>query len=259
MSKPVETFYTVGFHHLSVDVKKIGTSLPDAQLNYLSAKQVRGLLEAAFAIAPSVEFPAEPELRIMTSGAKFVVQIKAGGLNFISWSSSVKAGGKTTPAQIFDAISGADNKVDDASTGGGVIMGFAGGLLAKMNVGLLAVAIIAVNSFTFWFMSRPPKTLLPKFTVMQSEPAERLLADVAGIYETGGSSGDRRLEIKKDGVVERIKFNEHRVASQKQTYTVKAVDAGGKPALVTDRKSIITIKDPQSLVLFGDTYRRVMR
>lgn len=259
MSKPVETLYTVGFHHLSVDVKKCGVSLPDAQLNYLSAKQVRGLLDAAFALAQSVEFPAEPELRITSGGAKFVVQLKGGTLNFISWSSSVKAGGRTTPAQIFDAITGADNQVEDASTSGSLITGLGGGLLAKMNIGMLAVAIIAVNSFTFWFMSRPPKTLLPKFTVMQPEPAERLLADVAGIYETGGSSGDRRLEIKKDGAVERIKFGEHRVASQKQTYTVKAVEAGGKPALVTDRKSLITIKDPQSLVLFGDTYRRVMR
>jgi len=259
MTKPVETLYTVGFHHLSVDVKKFGTSLTDAQLNYLSAKQVRGLLDAAFALAPSVEFPAEPELRITSGSAKFVVQLKGGALNFISWSSSVKAGGKTTPAQIFDAISGANNQVENASSGGGVIMGLGGGLLAKMNVGMLAVAIIAVNSFTFWFMSRPPKTLLPKFTVMQPEPAERFLADVAGVYETGGSSGDRRLEIRKDGAVERIKFGEHRVASQKQTYTVKAVEAGGKPALVTDRKSIITIKDPQSIVLFGDTYRRVMR
>lgn len=259
MSKPVETLYTVGFHHLSVDSKRFGTSLPDAQLNYLSAKQLRGLLEAAFALAPSVEFPAEPELRISTASAKFVVQLKGGALNFISWSSSVKAGGKVTPAQIFDAITGADRQVEDVSTGGGALFGLGGGLLSKMNIGMLAVAIIAVNSFTFWFMSRPPKTLLPKFTVMQPEPAERLLADVAGIYETGGSSGDRRLEIKKDGAVQRIKFGEHRVAAQKQTYTVKAVEAGGKPALVTDRKSIITIKDAQSLVLFGDTYRRVMR
>jgi hypothetical protein len=259
MSKSNETLYTVAFRHIAVDAKKAGIDIRDSQLNHVSTRQIRALLESAAALAPSVVFPVEPEIRITGDTGKFVVQIKGGALNFVSWSSAVKAGGKISPAQILAAISGEDG---GGGPGWGRVEenhGGIGGLRPNMSIAMLMVAIVAVNAFTFWFMTRPPKTLLPKFTEMQPEPAQRLLADVAGAYETGGAPGDRRLEIRKDGGVQRIKFGAQRAPAQKQTYMVKAVEAGGKPALMTDRKSLITIKDPQSLVLFGDTYQRVMR
>ncbi len=129
----------------------------------------------------------------------------------------------------------------------------------SINVGMLAVAIVAVNAFTLWFVMKPPRTLTPKFTLLDPAPAERLLTEVAGVYETGGAPGDRRLEIKPDGGIQRIKFGLNRVPAQKQTYTVKAAEAAGKPALVlvTKNQSLITIKDPLSVVLYGDTYTRI--
>ena len=256
MSKPVEQLFTVAFHHLSPDVKKAGAELPDVQLHYLSIKQIRSLLDSAALLAPGVAFPTEPELRITGPTGKFVVQIKAGKLNFVSWSSSVKAGGVITPAQIVAAIAGDDMESDSPVRGSRPA---ARGFLPSMNIGMLVVAIVAVNAFTFWFMTRPPRTLTPKFTLLQAEPAERLLTDVAGVYETGEGPGDRRLEIQKNGGVQRIKFGAQRSVAQKQTYTVKAAEAAGKPALVTDKHSLITIRDQQAVVLYGDTYQRVMR
>lgn len=255
MSKPSEPLYMVALRHLSPDVKKAGADLADAQLNYVSAKQIHALLESAAALAPSVTPPADPELRISGATGKFVVQIKAGGLHFVSWASSKQTGGKLTPAQIVATITGAD-------IGGGkrqTAEVASGGFGQSVNVGMLSVAIIAVNLFTFWFMTRPPRTRLPAYTLMQAGPAERLLTDVAGVYETGGAPGDRRMEIQKDGAVERIKFGPQRAPAVKQTFTVKAAEASGKPALVTSKKSMITIKDPLSVVLFGDTYQRVTR
>jgi hypothetical protein len=128
-----------------------------------------------------------------------------------------------------------------------------------MNLGAMVVALIAVNAFTVSFHTRPPRTLTPKFTLMQAEPAERLLTDVAGIYETGDGPGDRRLEIQKNGGMQRIKFGAQRTVAQKQAFTVKAAEAAGKPALVTNKQTLITIKDMQAVVLYGDTYRRVNR
>ena len=259
MSQPVELLFSVAFRHLSTDAKKVGATLPDAQLHYLSPKQIRVLLESAAALAPSVPPPAEPELRITGSTGKFVVQLKAGNLNFISWSSSVKAGGVITPAQIIDAISGIKPESDHSAGLAEAIASRTFGFLPSMNMGVMVVAIIAVNSFTFWFMTRPPRTLAPKFTLLQAEPAERLLTDVAGVYETGEGPGDRRLEIQKNGGMQRIKFGAQRTVAQKQAFTVKAAEAAGKPALVTNKQTVITIKDMQAVVLYGDTYRRVNR
>jgi hypothetical protein len=125
----------------------------------------------------------------------------------------------------------------------------------------LIVAIIAVNSFTIWFVLQPKKTLLPKYTLLPPEPAERLLSNVAGVYETGAASGDRHLEISKDGAVQRFKFGPEpvRAPTVKQSFTVQAAEAQGKPALLTSRKALITIKDPLTVILYGDTYKRVQR
>ena len=259
MSKPVELLCSVAFRHLSTDAKRAGATLPDAQLHYLSLKQIRTLLESAAALAPDVPHPSEPELRITGSTGKFVVQLKAGKLHFISWASSVKAGGVITPAQIIDAISGIEPESHRGAGHVGALVSRTFGSLPSMNMGLLVVAIIAVNSFTFWFLTRPPRTLTPKFTLLQPEPAERLLTDVAGVYETGDGPGDRRLEIQKNGGMQRIKFGTQRTVTQTQAYTVKAAEAAGKPALVTNKQTVITITDMQAVVLYGDTYRRVNR
>ena len=256
MKKPIEPLYSVAFRHLSSDAKKLGPELPDTQLHYLSLRQIRTLLESAAALATSVLPPAEPELRITGETGKFVIQLRAGNLNFVSWSTSRMAGGKLTPAQIVATIAGETTDVADAST---ATAAGSRRFLPSINIGLMAVAIVAVNAFTLWFVFQPPKQLTPKFTLLPSAPAERLLTEVAGVYETGGGVGDRRLEIKRDGAVQRIKFGANRAAAQKQTYTVKAAEAAGKPALVlaTKNQSLITINDAASVVLYGDTYRRI--
>lgn len=257
MSRPVVLLFQVALRHLSADVKKAGATLPDVQLNHVSVKQIRTLLDSAVALAPTVVYPTDPELRITGPNGKFVVQIKAGNLNFISWSAKTKVGGVVTPAQIIDAITGENQEQEYSAAPVAREGSGGGGFRPTLNMAALVVAIIAVNSFTFWFMTRPPRALVPKFTLMAPEPAERLLSDIAGVYETGGGPGDRRLEIARNGGVQRIKFGAQRTVAQKQSYTVKAAEAGGKHALLTDRKSLITIKDPQTLVLFGDIYQRV--
>lgn len=253
--------FQISLRHLSSDAKKAGATLPDVQLNHVSLKQLRTLLESAAAIAGTVAYPAEPELRLTAPHGKFVVQIKAGNLNFISWSSTTKVGGVISPAQIIAAVSGeepekvvyASSPATSSGSGGASL----GSLTPKFNMIMMIVAIVLVNTFTIWFVTRPTKTLAPKFTLLAPEPAERLLSDVAGVYETRG--GERRLEIARNGGVQRIKFGKERAVAQKQSYTVQAALAAGQNALVTDRKSLITIKDPSTIVLFGDTYQRVPR
>jgi len=39
---------------------------------------------------------------------------------------------------------------------------------------LFAIAILAVNAFTVWFVMRPKRTLTPKYTVLPAGPEFRL-------------------------------------------------------------------------------------
>jgi hypothetical protein len=250
-----EALYNISLKHLSRDGKQAGADLPGVELSHITARQFRTVLDAMASAAETVVFPAEPELRVTTVDGNFVVKAKGGKLQLVSWSSRHK-GGEYSAARIYSVITGeetADAARARAEGGGG------GWLQGKAAMVMLVVAILAVNTFTLWFVMRPRKTLLPKYTLLPAEPAARLLADVAGAYETGASTGDRRIEIDKTGAVQRYKFGPERTPVVKQTFTVQAADAQGKPALLTSRKALITIKDPLTVMLYGDKYQRVAR
>jgi hypothetical protein len=82
------------------------------------------------------------------------------------------------------------------------------------------------------------------------------MAEVAGIYQTGTGPGSRRLEIKPPDTGERIKIGAGGVVKDNRIYALQAVESGGSMALLANQKSLITIKDSLSVVLFGDTYMR---
>lgn len=253
MSKAPEALYNVALKHLARDGKAAGAELPAQQLSHISAKQLRAVIDAVGVLAPSVIPPAEPELNVVTPEGKFVIRAKGGALHLVTWSSQHKSG-EYSAARIYSIITGeeAAGVAREQSSGGG-----GGGVGGKGMLILLGLAILAVNGFTIWFVTRPKKTLLPKYSVLAPGPADRLLGSVAGAYETGSAPGDRRLEIAKTGEVQRYKFGAERALTNKQSYTVTAAEAAGKPALLTNKKSLITINDSLTVVLFGDSYRRV--
>ncbi len=265
MSAPeYQSTFSIALHHLSADAKTARADLPDVKLAGVPGPRLRALLDAMAGLAHSVAYPVAPELRISSPDGMFVVQVKAGQLHFVSWSSARPSSGEVTPAQIYASITGEENEEEAAPIR---ISGTTGQKAAPRSnkfknmmtmVGLIA-AIILVNSFTVWIVARPKKTMLPTYALMGPEPAERLLTSVAGSYEMGGPTGGRRLKIEKAGKVEWIKFGAEYKPIETKLFTVKAAEVSSKPALITSRKSMIEIKDSISVVLYGDTYKRVIR
>jgi hypothetical protein len=269
MTSDSTLLFTVILRHLSSDGKKAGADVPNAELYYMSVKQLRALLESANAVAPTVEYPAEPELRITGSTGKFVVRVKGGQLHLVSWSSAHK-GGVVTPAQVIEAVGGGDKAEDAGSStsksrapmktpakAAAAKGGSGSDWREKLTLVALGIAIVGVNCFTVWFVTRPPRSLTGEYRLLPAEEAQQVLQDVAGAYETGRSSGDRRIEISKDGNVNRLKFGSGGSIKETQNFTVKPAVAAGNKALLTSRKSLMTIKDPTQLTLYGDTYKKV--
>lgn len=253
--------FTVSLKQLSADCAKAG---PDqkAELFYVSPDQLRKLLHALQAIAPGIEPPLEPEMRIEGPTGKFVVRAKLGGMHLVSWSSAHR-GGAVSADEVLAAVTAADGKEAPAPKAGRPAPAAArkarGGGKAENKLTLvgLGLAIVAVNAFTIWFITRPPRTLAEAYTLLPGVEAERVFNAVAGFYETGRGSGDRRLEIAKDGSVQRIKFGAGGSPRDRQAYTTKAAEAEGKSALVTNKKALIRVKDPTQVMLYGDTYQKV--
>lgn len=261
MSKTAALLFTVTMRHLAADGRKAAVDLPPVQLHYIAVNQLQMLLRAVEGIAAMVTYPAEPEIRISGPTGEYVVRVKDGQLHLVSWSSAHK-GGPASPAEIIAAVTAADadepvtpTRRDAPAAAKRPVAKSAA--REKLTMAALVVAIILVNSFTIWILTRPPRSVAGKYQLLPPEPAERLLAEVAGAYETGKGDGDRRLEIRRDASAQRWKFGPGGTVKDQQVFTVQAAETAGKKALVTSRKSLITVKDSRSIVLFGDTYTRV--
>jgi hypothetical protein len=248
-----DTPYAVTLHHLASDVTWASATAPDVELKNLSAAKLRMLIESLATLAPAVQYPAAPEIRITAPGGRFLVQVKDAKVKFTSW--ALRAGGtELTPQQMIAAITG--EPLDER----GMV---AGGSTSKsrlpkgVKVALLAVVIVGSNAVTAWVATKPPMTLLPPYRLMDEAPAQRLLTTVAGDYETGKEPGDRALSIKKNGAVRWTKLGPDRAIEEDETFATKPVQVGpnATPGLLAD-KAVIEVKDPITVVFYGDTYRR---
>lgn len=250
-----EVRYSVALAHLSADAARAGAELPPVNLADVSVEQLRRMVEAVAALAPRVEYPVKPEVRIRSTDGLFLLQVKEGRLHFSSWSIRI-AGDCLTPDQILETITG--EAPAPAEPGVAVraaqVMGQSG---RAWRIGALAVGIIACNAATAWMLTRPPPDPLPAHRLLEPEPAERFLAKVAGVYATGSAVGDRRLRIETNGALHWVKLGPNGTVSEEETLTANAARTGDRNVLVTSARELIEVRDAITVMFFGDTYRRV--
>jgi hypothetical protein len=260
MSSQSVPVYDLTLTQLSADGKTAGLELPTIQRPGASAKDLRKLLKAAATLAPTVVYPVVPSIRVAGPNGQSVVNLKEGRLQYVSWGAAQVSEVNPSVDQIVAAITGEELEPDTGFDDTPAAAAGPGGSkrMQRMLLGaLLVVAIVGLNTFSIWEAKRPPGNFLPDYRLLSPEPAERLLGSVAGAYETGGQPGDRRLVIAKDGNVQWIKFGPARAAAERRDLTVKPVAVSGGEGLLTSRNALIRIKDPVTVVMFGDTYTRV--
>ena len=246
--------FTVTLHHLAPGAKQAGAALPDIGLTDVTAKNLHALIRALAALAPTNLGTASPELRVVAPHGQFVVQVAEGRLRINSW--TIRVGGSVlSPDQIFALITGTEAVAGAAGVdlGSGVPKRSRGVILA-----VLAVLILGTNGFTAWWLTRPPPNspFLPDYAPLAKEPAARLMADVAGDYQTGTNAGARALKISKDGNVHWLRFGPNVTIAEDTEVAVQPVQSHGKPALLADERALIEVADGASLVFYNETYRR---
>lgn len=251
--------FDVTLHHLSSDGQQAGAQFPDLDLAKISPEKLRILLEAIAKIAAKCEFPTVPELRIAGPHGRFLVQAKNGQVRVTSW--STKAGSADlTPERIFALVMGRDAPEGEAGPEREIKIISFGGPSRRWALVVLVLAILATNGITAWLLTRPPTPLptavLPRYELVSPEKAKRVFADYAGVYETGGNSGDRSLTITDDGRLKWVRFGPQRSEAEKHDLTAQAAESGGRAVLVAANSGMIELRDPITLVYFGDTYRR---
>ena len=259
--KPAEISpFDVVLKHLSPDAKKASIEIPTSERLGLSPKELRGLLRAMEHLAPTVAYPAAPEMKVTGPTGRFMVQLREGRLHFVSWASMKSRGGNPSADQIADIITG---EVEEGGTGLESVIPDDPNAQRKwarvLIIAALIVVFIGANYYTYTQATKPPGNFLPRYRLMEPAPGERLMNDVAGNFETGGAPGDRRLQIRSDGAAEWQKFGAGRAVVERKPLVLQAIEVAAGRALLTSRQGLITIKDPSMLTMYGDTYIRVAK
>jgi len=263
MSAPV---YSITLHHLSPDAKAAGLSYPDEHLLAVSIGQLRELLYALSEVAArqTIYEPSSPEIRIKTDRDVFVVRTRYRRLCFIGWEAMLR-GEDHSVAYILSAITGGTEhgkvlpKVERPAPSyrpQSAPTIESGGIPRWVKIAVLAVLIIGINATAIWLLLRPPPNFAPKFTLLPEFESTALLNKVAGVYQTGPHEGDRRLVIESDGTLRFAKFGPRKALLDVTVKTSRGGLTEGHAALVTSDPDVITIKDADTLMAYGTTYKR---
>jgi hypothetical protein len=258
--------YTVTLHHLAPGAVAAGVAYPDEQLAAVPLSQLRELLYALSEVASRLTIyePATPEIRIKTDRESFVVRIRYRRLCFVGYEASLR-GEEHSVAYILTTITGTAEtaKLPEvryerpaATVAAEATPAEAGRVPRWLKIALMSVVIIGCNGTAAWLLLKPPATLAPKFSLLTPAESAGLLARVAGEYRTGSQEGDRRIVIDPVGVARFEKFGANLAPIQTVSKPVRGALVDGQQALLTGEPAALTFKDADTVVYFGNLYKR---
>lgn len=253
--------FKLNFRHLTPDARELGVRHADSELTGVDAARLREILRAMEKTvaqqAPSD--PAAPEIRVTSAHGVFMVKAANGRLRLHSW--SLKSGTREMSVdEIVETVGG--KTVEEKPHAHPVARAEAGrssdGLLSRFprwaKLALLVVLFGGINAVSGWMLMKPPPDLLPPHEILSAAATERLLTMVAGEFETGSRPGDRWMTIVRNGNIRVVKYGPK---PDETLLTARAALVNGQEVLITSARSMIEIKDADTLVLFGDTYKRM--
>lgn len=278
------TNFHVTLHHLSPDAKTVGVAFTNEQLLDVTPAQLRTLLQSLSRAASRITIyePATPEIRIKTDRSAFIVRTRHRRLCLVGWEARLR-GEEHTIGHILSTVTGATTEPFAANgeadrTGSNPPMGSRspistasnppfpvakpeveapGGIPRWAKIASLAALIVGFNATTIYLVFyRTGPTLAPQSTPIAEFETGALLAKAAGEYETGGLEGDRRLVIEPGGNVRVAKYGPERAILQETNRTAKGGTVKGKVMLITSDPATIEVKDQDTVVYFGTTYKR---
>lgn len=253
--------FKLNFRHLTPDGRELGVRHADSELAAVEAARLKEILHAMEkAVAQqSPSDPAAPEIRITSAQGVFMVKSANGRLRLHSW--SLKSGTREMSVEeIIETVAGKPveakphaHPVTHAPVGASS-EGFLSRVPRWVKVAVLVVLFAGINAVSGWMLMRPPPDLLPPHELLSAAATERLLTKVAGEFETGSRPGDRWMTIVRNGNIRVVKYGPK---PDETLLTARAALVNGQEVLITSARSMIEIKDGDTLVLFGDTYKRM--
>jgi hypothetical protein len=262
--------YSVTLHHLAPGATAAGLAYPDEQLPAVNITQLREMLYSLSEVATRLSLyePSSPEIRVKTDRDVFVIRTRCRRLCFVGWESILR-GEEHSVSYILSTITGTAEPVKvipkvERTFASTAAMPTApavetGRVPRWAKITVLTVLIIGFNATTAWMLLRPAPTLVPRHEMLAEFESRALLNKVAGEYETGIREGDRHLLVDSDGTLHLAKYGKNKALVEERTKTARGAIVDGRTALITSDPSVLVIKDADTVVLYGTTYRRSTR
>lgn len=259
--------YSVTLHHLAPGAVAAGLAYPDEPLPAVPLPQLREMLYALSEVSSRLTIyePSTPEIRIKTDREIFVVRTRYRRLCFVGYEAALR-GEEHSVAYILTTITGTtevakapEPRFERPSAAGATAPAVSietGGVPRWLKVAVMAIVIIGCNGTAAWLLLRPPTIIAPKYALMTPSDSATLLARVAGEYRTGSGEGDRRIIIDSSGAARLAKFGPNQAPTQPTTKMLRGALVDGQPSLVTNDPAAIVLKDAETIVLFGNIYKR---
>lgn len=267
------TVFNVTLHHLAPGAHEAGLAFPNLELAEVNVAQLRDLLLAFETVASHLTIyePSTPEVRIRTEQNTYVVRTRYRQLCFVGYETTLRGEDHSLPF-ILSTITGTAEPLGPGvklerraatrpAEPGGFILPHAPaapvtGRPRWVKLASLAALVLIFNLITAWLVLRPTPTFAPEHQFLTDDASRALLAKVAGDYQTGTQEGDRRLAIAPDGRLRLAKYGPQRAVVEERTKTVRGALVNGRPALLTNDPYVLELKDADTVVLYGTTYRR---
>jgi hypothetical protein len=266
--------YSVTLHHLSPGARDAGLDFPDEVMSGVSAEQIAELLQALETLAGRLTIyePSSPEIRVKTEREILVIRTRYRRLCFVGHETALRGEEHSIP-YIMGAITGHTAPVARPVINPRVFErpptaipvrppvrgGGGGGFPDWAKIAVLLVVSLAFVGSGVWMLFRPARSLAPKFTLLPATEGVSLLSRVAGQYQTGNQPGDRRLIIGPDGTLRIAKYGAEQTIAEEIIRTARGATEGGKPALVTTDPYVMLINDADSVTLYGQVFKKVLR
>src|SRR6187431_1377214 len=269
MASPTTSF-SVTLHHLAPGATAAGVDYPDVQMQGVTTTQLAELLQALSQVASrtTIYEPSSPEIRIKADREILVVRTRYRRLCLVGREIALR-GEEHSVARILAVVAGVDEpeivfvpvqpseRPPPPVAPGSRPHFSSSGVSEWVKIALLSVLIVGCLGTGVWLLVRPPHGLAPNFKYMPAADSTALLARAAGEYRTGIQAGDRRLIIAADGTARLAKYGVAQAIAEESVRTIRGAIQNGQPGLATSDPYLMVVRDPDTVLLYGATYKRV--
>ncbi|MEY4816600.1 MAG: hypothetical protein RLZZ162_3673 [Verrucomicrobiota bacterium] len=248
--------FTVTSVHLSADTSSADSRLGPSELGLLTPDELRSLLDQLRRIESPQPNVTDPHLVVTSAAGRFIIRTSQGNLFLHNARDTTEPSGLLSPEEIVAQL---DSQITQApfAVPSTPPASNSKGASHYAIVLSLVFAGLALNSYTLYSVFNIESVAQLPAVVVLTDLNERTTRgrDAIGSYATGSRSGDRVITIISDG---KIRFSERgspdAISINTDTFRLGRHDK--RLCLLTAESGVVDFVNPDTLLYYGDTYRR---